>query len=269
MMDLRLVAFAVLAGVSAVFLAGVRRVFRRPAGPHRYRASLVTGLVLATEGAAILARPVPPARMARGRRRVRGRARAVRLGGPREPRAAAPPRVRGPRARPPADARPVRARAPPVLRELHPRASSAGSSPPGRRGSCPPSRSGSRSLLARSSAGGARVPGEPARRRPPRVRRARGHVRAASRVAARRGADRRGSTASVTPGRRGRRPAAGEISESERRTRAGGAPRPRSRRRKACTHSGSSCEPLQRRSSSTARRCSTPARYGRSLVIAS
>jgi protein-S-isoprenylcysteine O-methyltransferase Ste14 len=63
MTDLRLLAFAVLAGVSAVFLAGVRRVFRRPAGPHRYRASLVTGLVLATEGAAILARPVPPARM--------------------------------------------------------------------------------------------------------------------------------------------------------------------------------------------------------------
>jgi protein-S-isoprenylcysteine O-methyltransferase Ste14 len=63
MTDLRLVAFAALAGVSGVFLVGVRRVFRRPPGRHRYRASLVTGLVLVAEGAAILARPVPPARM--------------------------------------------------------------------------------------------------------------------------------------------------------------------------------------------------------------
>lgn len=62
MSDLRVVAFAALAGAAGVFLVGVRRVFRRPPGHHRYRASLVTGLVLAAEGAAILARPVPPAR---------------------------------------------------------------------------------------------------------------------------------------------------------------------------------------------------------------
>lgn len=64
MTDLRALAFAALAGVSAVFLVGVRRVFRRPPGPHRYRASLVTGAVLVAEGAAILAAPVPPLRMA-------------------------------------------------------------------------------------------------------------------------------------------------------------------------------------------------------------
>ncbi|ABS27105.1 isoprenylcysteine carboxylmethyltransferase family protein [Anaeromyxobacter sp. Fw109-5] len=64
MSDLRLVALAALAGVAATFLGGVRRVFRRPEGPHRYRASLVSGLVLASEAAAIAAGPVPPARLA-------------------------------------------------------------------------------------------------------------------------------------------------------------------------------------------------------------
>ncbi len=61
--DFRLVALAALAAVAVTFLRGVRRVFRRPPGPHRYRASLVSGLVLACEGVAIAARPVPPVRM--------------------------------------------------------------------------------------------------------------------------------------------------------------------------------------------------------------
>jgi protein-S-isoprenylcysteine O-methyltransferase Ste14 len=64
MNDLRLVALAALAAVAAVFLGGVRRVFRRPAGAHRYRASLVSGLVLASESAAIAATTVPPGRLA-------------------------------------------------------------------------------------------------------------------------------------------------------------------------------------------------------------
>ncbi|WP_242344503.1 methyltransferase family protein [Anaeromyxobacter terrae] len=62
--DLRLVALAALGALAAVFLGGVRRVFRRPEGPHRYRASLVSGLVLAVESAVIALTPVPPARLA-------------------------------------------------------------------------------------------------------------------------------------------------------------------------------------------------------------
>jgi len=63
MSDLRLVALAALAMLAAVFLGGVRRVFRRPDGPHRYGASLVSGLVLGAELVAIAATPVPPARL--------------------------------------------------------------------------------------------------------------------------------------------------------------------------------------------------------------
>lgn len=63
-LDFRFVALAALAFVAVTFLRGVRRVFRRPPGPHRYRASLVSGLVLASEGVAIAARPVPAVRMA-------------------------------------------------------------------------------------------------------------------------------------------------------------------------------------------------------------
>jgi protein-S-isoprenylcysteine O-methyltransferase Ste14 len=63
-LDFRLVALGSLAAVAVTFLRGVGRVFRRPPGPHRYRASVVSGLVLACEGAAIAAGPVPAARMA-------------------------------------------------------------------------------------------------------------------------------------------------------------------------------------------------------------
>lgn len=63
MSDLRLVALAALGMLAAVFLGGMRRVFRRPDGPHRYRASLVSGLVLASESVAIAATSVPPARL--------------------------------------------------------------------------------------------------------------------------------------------------------------------------------------------------------------
>ncbi|HSD18924.1 MAG TPA: isoprenylcysteine carboxylmethyltransferase family protein [Anaeromyxobacter sp.] len=62
--DFRVAALLALAAVAFTFLGGVRKVFRRPPGPHRYRASLVSGLVLASEGAAIATRPVPGLRMA-------------------------------------------------------------------------------------------------------------------------------------------------------------------------------------------------------------
>jgi protein-S-isoprenylcysteine O-methyltransferase Ste14 len=63
MSDLRIIALAALALLAAVFLGGVRRVFRKPDGQHRYRASLVSGLVLAAELVVIAATPVPPARL--------------------------------------------------------------------------------------------------------------------------------------------------------------------------------------------------------------
>jgi len=62
--DLRVVALAALAGTAAVFLVGVRRVFRRAPERHGYRASIASGTVLLAEGAAIVAAPVPPARAA-------------------------------------------------------------------------------------------------------------------------------------------------------------------------------------------------------------
>lgn len=62
MTDLRPFALLALVALAVTFLVGVRRVFRRPGGPHRYRASLVSGAVLAAEAVAIALRPVPPAR---------------------------------------------------------------------------------------------------------------------------------------------------------------------------------------------------------------
>lgn len=63
-LDLRAAAFLSLVAVACVFLLGVRRTFRRPPGPHRYRASVVSGVVFAAEGLAIASRPVPPSRAA-------------------------------------------------------------------------------------------------------------------------------------------------------------------------------------------------------------
>jgi len=62
--DLRALALAALAAVAAVFLVGVRRVFRRAPEGHGYRASLASGTVLVVEGVAIAAAPVPAARAA-------------------------------------------------------------------------------------------------------------------------------------------------------------------------------------------------------------
>jgi protein-S-isoprenylcysteine O-methyltransferase Ste14 len=60
--DLRVPALLLLVATGLTFLAGVRKVFRRPPGPHRYHASRVSALVLLAEAAAIALRPVPPAR---------------------------------------------------------------------------------------------------------------------------------------------------------------------------------------------------------------
>lgn len=62
--DLRAVALAALAVAAAVFLVGVRRVFRRAPERHGYRASLTSASVLVAEAVAIAAAPVPPARAA-------------------------------------------------------------------------------------------------------------------------------------------------------------------------------------------------------------
>lgn len=62
MSDARLVALAALVATALAFLAGVRLAFRRPGGGHRYRASRVSGAILALEAAAIALAPVPPGR---------------------------------------------------------------------------------------------------------------------------------------------------------------------------------------------------------------
>jgi protein-S-isoprenylcysteine O-methyltransferase Ste14 len=63
-MDLRLATLAALVATAAVFLVGVRRVFRRAPERHGYRATLTSGAVLLAEAIAIGAAPVPPARAA-------------------------------------------------------------------------------------------------------------------------------------------------------------------------------------------------------------
>jgi protein-S-isoprenylcysteine O-methyltransferase Ste14 len=60
--DARLVALVALVATALAFLAGVRLAFRRPGGGHRYRASRVSGAILALEAAAITLAPVPPGR---------------------------------------------------------------------------------------------------------------------------------------------------------------------------------------------------------------
>jgi len=60
--DLRLASLAALVLVGVAFLAGVRLVFERPRGGHRYRASRVSAAVLLVEAVAIAAAPVPPGR---------------------------------------------------------------------------------------------------------------------------------------------------------------------------------------------------------------
>jgi protein-S-isoprenylcysteine O-methyltransferase Ste14 len=62
--DLRLPVLAALALVGISFLAGVRVAFERPRQRHRYRASRVSGAILAAEVVAIAAAPVPPGRAA-------------------------------------------------------------------------------------------------------------------------------------------------------------------------------------------------------------
>lgn len=66
MSDLRVAALAALVLVGIAFLAGVRIAFERPKERHRYRASRVSGAILAAEALAIAARPVPPGRAAGG-----------------------------------------------------------------------------------------------------------------------------------------------------------------------------------------------------------
>jgi protein-S-isoprenylcysteine O-methyltransferase Ste14 len=62
--DLRVVALAAVAATAALFLIGVRRVFRRAPAGHGYSASLSSGAVLVTEAVAIAVRPVPASRAA-------------------------------------------------------------------------------------------------------------------------------------------------------------------------------------------------------------
>ncbi|HEY6100011.1 MAG TPA: isoprenylcysteine carboxylmethyltransferase family protein [Anaeromyxobacter sp.] len=62
MSDLRLAALAALVLVGTAFLVGVRIAFERPTGRHRYRASRVSGAILAAEAIAVAAAPVPPGR---------------------------------------------------------------------------------------------------------------------------------------------------------------------------------------------------------------
>jgi protein-S-isoprenylcysteine O-methyltransferase Ste14 len=64
MTDLRVAAALAVLGTGGVFLVGVRRVFRRPAQRHRYRASLVSAVVFASEAGATALRPVSLPRMA-------------------------------------------------------------------------------------------------------------------------------------------------------------------------------------------------------------
>lgn len=64
MSDLRVAALAAIVLVGFAFLAGVRIAFERPEGRHRYRASRVSGAILAAEVLAIAAGPVPPGRAA-------------------------------------------------------------------------------------------------------------------------------------------------------------------------------------------------------------
>lgn len=63
MTDLRVAAALAVLGTGGVFLVGVRRVFRRPAQRHRYRASLVSAAVFVSEAFAIGLRPVSIARL--------------------------------------------------------------------------------------------------------------------------------------------------------------------------------------------------------------
>lgn len=62
MSDARLAALAALVATALAFLAGVRLAFRRPASGHRYRASRISGAILALEAVAIAAAPVPRGR---------------------------------------------------------------------------------------------------------------------------------------------------------------------------------------------------------------
>ncbi|HET7827218.1 MAG TPA: methyltransferase [Anaeromyxobacter sp.] len=62
MTDLRAAVLAALVATALTFLAGVRVAFRRPPRGHRYRASRVSGPILAVELVAVAAAPVPPGR---------------------------------------------------------------------------------------------------------------------------------------------------------------------------------------------------------------
>lgn len=64
MTDARIAALAALVVTALALLAGVRFAFLRPAGRHRYRASRVSGAILATEALAIASAPVPFGRAA-------------------------------------------------------------------------------------------------------------------------------------------------------------------------------------------------------------
>ena len=269
MTDLRFAALALLAAAAGTFLVGVRRGLSPP-GPAAPVPGLARlGRVFAAEAIAIVLEPVPPARFVAARRPRRPRGGALRLGGAREPARPLSPRLRGPGSRAPPDAR-ARTRS---CGTRSTRATCSDSPPgswrPARPGSSRRSRSGSTRTGARRAREERGFERSPLRDEYRAYARRVGHVRPAAlaarpatlAVVRRRGAG-VDSRAAEPVGR-------GELASGPRGTRE---LRRGVARRGAGTPArtpGSNCEPLQRRSSSSASRCSMPTRYGRSLVIAS